>query len=337
MATLLLLVTSLIFTSAAVQPYHYYRSSNFDETLPLKTNVSSKLITSRTVIWNTTFRNFDSNQDVHVARFDIFFQNDTNISIPFSLRIGGTDGVLRLTNGPAYLFTTADRLTIEDTITSVTNSASTQDAVWLSGGSCVRIDISMDNNTISAGNNNMTVLVLSSGTIDYSLNDVNINVCNTSIIKIGTEDLHNNPVDYIPSGYCSHPLSGPGDAPDYDDLDAPIRPLKAHYHTRSAVYYTSRGVSYYNDSYDGYDESAMTEGELRFVTAGHFYGPETMWGNHDINDYYVLSLHEADPAKQSTKPSNPPNGFTPCPFACLDEPKQGNDMLRCVVNTTANN
>ena len=49
------------------------------------------------------------------------------------------------------------------------------------------------------------------------------------------------------------------------------------------------------------------------------------------SDYYVLSLHEADPSARRTGPSNPPSGYVPCPFACLDEPEEGQeDLLRCV-------
>ena len=59
----------------------------------------------------------------------------------------------------------------------------------------------------------------------------------------------------------------PGGAADYDDLDAPIGPLQAHYHTRGALYYTARGVSAYDRGVEG-----LTSGELRFVQTGFYYG-----------------------------------------------------------------
>ena len=90
--------------------YHYFRSSNFDAQIALKTNISSPhLSATRTVTWNTTFRNFDSPRDVYVTRFDIFHENG---HVP-GLRLGGNDGMLRLPNGPAYIFTTANKLDIE--------------------------------------------------------------------------------------------------------------------------------------------------------------------------------------------------------------------------------
>ena len=126
-------------------------------------------------------------------------------------------------------------------------------------------------------------------------------------------------------GECSRPLYGPGGAADFDDEDAPIRPLQSHYHTRAAIYYTSRGSSHFNDPLD---ERPATSGELRFVSAGHYYGPETLW-----DDSYVISLHEADPAARRVRPNHdPPAGFSPCAFACFDEPAAGGTgAMRCVV------
>ena len=317
---LFLAITQLAYSSAAGE-YYYFRADNFDAALPLTTNVTwSSISSSRAVTWNTTYRNFDSERDVHVTRFDLFLQN-TDLAL--SVRLGGADGLLQLPQGPAYLFSTADTLTVEDVVSGAAATATAQDAVWLSGGSCVRLDVSTWD---APPNRNMSVLLVSSGEIDPSLSGHEVKGCNQSAMRVGTADLHNNPVDYVSSGSCADPLKGPGGANDFDDMDAPIRPLASHYHTRSTIYYVSRGAADFNESVEG----PMTSGDLRFVTAGHFYGPETMWED----DQYVLSLHEADPAKRSTGPSNPPDGFVPCPFACLDEPK-GDAFLRCVVNATS--
>jgi len=312
-------------SAAAETSYHYYRTSNFDVQIPLRTNgTSAQVSSSRAVTWNTTFRNFDSEQDVYVTRFDVFHEAG---EIP-NIRLGGADGMLRLPEGPAYLFTGSGHLTVEDVVADrARTTATSKDPVWLSTGSCVTLDV-VPEERVRQTSGNITVLVVSSGRIDPTLqgHKLSMSECKASTVEKGYEDLHNNPIDYVSSGKCRNPLSGPGGAKDFDDLDAPIKPLQAHYHTRSAIYYTTRGASSFNDP----GQSPLTVGEMRFVTAGHFYGPETMWGR----EYYVLSLHESDPAARRTGPSNPPRGFEPCPFACLDkldEVEDAEDLMRCVV------
>jgi len=307
------------------EPYHYYRASNFDAQIPLQTNGTSVQVRSaRAVTWNRTFRNFDSEQDVYVTRFDVFHEAG---EIPH-IRLGGANGMLRLPEGPAYLFTGSGSLTIEDVANDHSRTmATSEDPVYLSAGSCVTLDVTTENR-MRQQSGNITVMVVSSGRIDPTLQGHNssLSECKTSIVEKGYEDLHNNPIDYVSTGKCRNTLSGPGGAKDFDDLDAPIRPLQAHYHTRSAIYYVTRGACSFNDL----GQSPLTVGELRFVTAGHFYGPETMWGR----DYYVLSLHESDPGARRTTPSNTPTGFEPCPFACLDkleDIEEGEDLMRCVV------
>ena len=105
-------------------------------------------------------------------------------------------------------------------------SATSEDAVWLSQGSCVRLDVTVGLRPLENGN--ITVLVVSSGKIDTTMseNDKSLDKCKESIMEIGYEFLHNNPIDYVQSGKCSNPLAGPGGAADFDDLDAPIRPLQ---------------------------------------------------------------------------------------------------------------
>jgi len=301
----------------------YFRTTNFDAELSLKTNASNSVKSSRSVIWNATYKNFDSPKGVHVTRFDIFHETD---GTRFTARLGGDKGMLSLPNGPAYIFSTVDKLTIVDTVTGKSYTATTEDPVWLSEGSCVHLDAANEAKRRERGN--MTLMVVSSGPIEPTLSALNDSKsCKESTMRIGYDSLHNNPVDYVPSGKCRNPLSGPGGAADFDDLDEPIRPLQSHYHTRSALYYTVRGSSSFNDAH----EEPVTSGEMRFVSQGHFYGPETMWER----DYYVASLHEADPTARSTKPSNPPHGFQPCPFACLDivdnKRVDKKDLMKCVL------
>jgi hypothetical protein len=203
------------------------------------------------------------------------------------------------------------------------------EAAWVPKGSCVTLDVA----TPASGATNVSVIVVSSGEFNASLpalGSAAAAACtSSSSMEVGYDSLHNNPVDYVQNGTCSSVLSGPPGADDFDDLDAPIRPLVSHYHTRAALYYTAAGASSFNDA----GEPPVTSGEIRWVTQGHYYGPETMWGD----DYYVMSFHEADPSARSTAASNPPSGFTPCAFACLDNPgaTPASELMRCVLPEAA--
>jgi len=357
-----------VIAHAEVKTFQYYRTDNFDTTTPLNTapvcydrcDVSglcsnaekcSKLVSAysceqyyapgkeyagwcdktcgyaacaeqsaqptapeaRMVSWNTTYSIFDSPQEVHVQRFDVFKASE-------DLRLGGKKAVLRLPNGPAYFFTTAPLLILNDVNSGKARTIYAEEAAWVSKGSCLQLDLASP----AAGASNASVLVVASGEISFGTDDDS--GCGNSTMVIGYEELHNNPVDYVQTGNCSNVLGGPGGADDFDDLDAPIHPLVSHYHTRGALYYTAAGVSNYNDP----GEAPVTTGEMRFVQTGHFYGPETMWGDN----YYVMSFHEADPSARSLAASSPPAGFQPCSFACLDDPSSlttSSEQMRCVL------
>jgi len=269
---------------------------------------------SRVVDWNNSYSIFDSPREVHVRRYDAF-------DAKMDLRLGGENGLIRLPEGPAYIFTTAPLLTIHDVTTNTARVIYAQEAAWVSQGSCIQLDMASP----AAGATNASVLIVSSGKAVASDKNEGLSGCANSTLVVGYEELHNNPVDYVVQGKCSSVLGGPGGAADFDDLDAPIKPLVAHYHTRGALYYTASGVSNYNDP----GEAPITTGEMRFVQWGHYYGPETMWGD----DYFVMSFHEADPSARSVAPSNPPSGFQPCAFACLDDPTGTTDeaLMKCVL------
>ena len=172
---------------------------------------------------------------------------------------------------------------------------------------------------------NMSLLVVSAGafTADFVTDKTS---CAESHVLIGSKDLHNNPVDYKATGPCSNPLNGHGIAPDYDDLDAPIGPLGMHYHSRGALYYISLGSSVYDKGV-----TALQEGELRFVQAGYYYGPETI-----SSGAYVSSLHEPDPsARRLNKtsvtvriPADDDEKEGTCAFACMEKP--GETWLKCI-------
>ena len=118
-----------------------------------------------------------------------------------ALRLGGNDGILQLPEGPAYLFTTADQLNIIDTVTGDVGTAMSEDVIWLDAGSCVRLEVG-SNEELQRDSGNVTILVVSSGAIDLTLNGNEFtSECTQSVMAIGLDDLHNNPIDYVASGW----------------------------------------------------------------------------------------------------------------------------------------
>ena len=118
-----------------------------------------------------------------------------------------------------------------------------------------------------------------------------------------------NEVDYTLSNSdsCTNPLSHGQNG--YSQTDEPIGPLDAHYHTRGALYYNQYGTSKYND--EAAPNDTIYQGELRFVNAGVYYGPEVM----DRSTCFVASVHEADPAALDPVGQDP---TSECPFACMN-------------------
>jgi len=264
---------------------------------------------ARVVHWNSTYRIFDSPRDVAITRFDVYTKSD--------VRLGGKRGFVQLKQGPAYFFTTSPLLTLTDIKTTKAQNIYSESVAWFSQGACLQLDL-------AHGTTNASVIVVSSGEIEQHFNDADAADagCVEGISRVGYDALHNNPVDYEVTGSCSNTLGGPGGASDFDDLDMPIRPLRKHYHSRGALYYTASGTSNYDEGVEG-----LRSGELRFVQQGVYYGPETM-----SDDAYVMSFHEPDPSGRRTSNSSTPTGYTPCAFACLDDPATtGKPTMKCAV------
>lgn len=133
---------------------------------------------------------------------------------------------------------------------------------------------------------------------------------------VGKADLAANAVPYALAGACYEGATH-GDVADYSNLDEPIGPLAAHYHTRGALYHVLYGSAKFNDANVGDD--TLRAGGVRFVNAGIFYGPEEM----DRSASWVISLHEPDPSRVAAAPG--PRA-SQCPFACFDDP---NATSRC--------
>lgn len=268
---------------------------------------------ARMVSWNQTFSIWDSPSEVHVTRFDL-------LKATQDARLGGAKAVLRLTEGAAYFFTTAGLVTLRDSATGNSTFICSQTPAWVSKGACLEIEMARP----VTGASNATLIVVSSGKAAVEFG-AETGTCKAAVFRSGydgDEGLHNNPVDYERTGTCSSVLPGPGGASDFDDLDMPIHALGKHYHSRGALYYNAAGNSAYDEGV-----ASLLPGELRFVQAGFYYGPETM-----SDDAYVMSFHEPDPSARSTGKSSPPSGYNPCGFACFDDPSsysQGVEPMRC--------
>lgn len=264
--------------------YAYFRSDNYDQAV----NVSRAV---RRVTWSTTYRIFDSLNEVSVTRYDVW--SDADFDVPIG-------------PGGGYLFTQSDRV-------DVLNTSFGRDSIAAvpGGGVCLSLKASPG-----------SVLVVNSGVPGPC-------VLKTVPLRVGTTELHNNAVDYVPNGTCARPIRGGGGAADYDNLDGPvIPPLASHFHTRGAIYYTVNGSATFDDGVD-----PAKSGELRFVNAGYFYGPETF-----DNGTRVISIHEPDPAWIVFDDNHhaADDYFQPCPIACLDEPPADAapaTLIRCVNPT----
>lgn len=268
---------------------------------------------ARRVDWNQTFSIWDSPSEVHVTRFDL-------LKATQDARLGGSRAVLRLGAGAAYFFTTSPLVTLRDITSGNATYIYPQIPAWVSKGTCLEIEIGRP----APGASNATLIVVSSGKSAIEFGDA-ATTCKTGVFRSGydgEEGLHNNPVDYEMTGTCNNVLAGPGGASDFDDLDMPIHALGKHYHSRGALYYNAAGSSAYDQGV-----ASLQPGELRFVQAGYFYGPERM-----TDDAYVMSFHEPDPSARSTAKSSPPRGYNPCGFACFDDPStygSGVEPMKC--------
>jgi len=269
----------------------------------------TQAVKARRVSWNSTYSIWDSPRAVHVSRFDLFGATQDQ-------RIGGEKAVFRLKEGAAYFFTTSPLVTLKDVASGKQSAFYSESVAWVSKGACLEINMAYPNSTDS--NSNVSLIVVSSGVAEFEV--AQEKDCVAGAMRVGYDELHNNPVDYEMNGACNNVLNGPGGATDFDDLDMPIRPLMKHYHSRGALYYVASGSSVMDEGVAG-----ILPGELRFVQQGYYYGPETM-----SDGSYVMSFHEPDPSARSTSNKTAPAGYNPCAFACLDDPStSGLETMAC--------
>jgi len=322
--------------------YAYYRNTNYDQGTPIPTycpDGSNETVIARAVSWDySTYRIFDSIDDVYVARYDVSFRENQS-----AVNLGAyEDACVRVGPGGAYFFTTSRMVTIEDVLGGESVNFDFLNLATVAGGACVKVTIEPDPERYNNGNSSLFV-VSAGGNFDptpacaATLTDVK-----KAHFRSGTDMLHNNAVRYVADGTCANPILGGPGAEDYDNLDGPdIPPLASHYHTRGSLYFSVNGST-------GFDEGVapLTRGELRYVAPGYFYGPEVL----EPAESFLIALHEPDPnwivyddedaGHETHAPSTAPvlslrgaaasdDDYSPCPIACLDLPNETSVPMRC--------
>ena len=306
---------------------YYYRRHNYDSSKALDilgTDDESAHGSVTLRLWKATFSIFDSPTDVRVQRLDLSGPPDSELELfPSSLRARG----LHLTAGPVWLFSDAT-LTIEDSQSGATTvmAYEAEPTAWISQNSCVRLRVQLGATAAAS------IFVVSSGVVNWETSDddgadddSNPNVCKASTIKVGTA-LDNNPAQYTLSeaASCTNvSMATHASSPDYSLVDEPVGSLAAHYHTRGALNFVLYGTTTFNDG-AGVVNDTLTSGELRFVDAGVYYGPEAVG-----DGTYMASVHEPDPAAVRTSPVAGASS-SQCPFACFDEADGSQTMARCI-------
>jgi hypothetical protein len=293
-------LASLGVVASATPDVFYYRNHNHDAS----TEIADGLATLRE--WESGFTMFDSTQAIKVQRLEVTGAPGS------SVQLYPEPSHLSLAAGPMYFFSNATTLTVEDKTTGTSHSASADDCVvWISQSSCVHLTVEIGTTGVASL---MAVTALEHAWNASTANDE----CGALEILIGADDLRDNNVPYelTPADSCDDGATH-RDTPGYSNLDEPIGPLAAHYHTRGALYYVQYGSATFNDA--NIDDDTINGGEMRFVNAAVWYGPEEM----DRSSTFCASVHEADPfavlspsaraAMKATKPA------AQCPFACFGD------------------
>jgi len=297
---------TLLVTLCSAEDVLYFRFANYDNSTTLDVSADAEVNLRE---WDATFAIFDSQRDVNVQRLDV-------TGTPGGIATLYHDKSLAFPNGPAYIFSNASALKIEDHTGAVTNVGPTDSVIWVSKAACLRFSITLSSDGVAG-------LILVSSGLTETAGVTELQSCEAASTLVGTPALSRNEVIYKlePEMACQEALNHGTDG--YSNLDMPIRPLRPHYHTRGALYYVLYGYAEYNDA--SVPDSFLLGGELRYVAPGIWYGPETMEG-----DTYVASVHEVDPAAvvYNVAPSPVPNN---CAFACT---QQDSTPALCVKEST---
>jgi len=273
----------------------YFRYGNHDNTAQLDSVSSDSTVQLRE--WSTTYSIFDSPLDMNVQRLDID-------GPPSGTATLYQEDLLAFADGPAYFFSNASAVSFEDHTGQVTGMEYSDAVAWVSSAACLKLSVDLSEHGKGS------LIIVSSGAPAMA-GMQGTDGCEAATVLVGTPALSRNEVSYkiSPANSCVNNLNHGTDG--YSNLDMPIRPLRAHYHTRGALYFVLYGRADYNDA--DVEDDYLLGGELRYVAPGVWYGPETI-----ESDSYVASVHEVDPAAivHHASPSPVPNN---CAFACVDE------------------
>jgi len=306
------LVASLVLYSVSLSAgkvgpnVAYFRNHNMDHSSEL-VGVSADAASVTLHRWDTTINIFDTVQDVKVQRIDITGTPKATISL-YSKAVP-----LHLSEGPMYIFHNATNLVVKDSSGTNYSAAKTDAVSWLSKGSCVSLEVEL------SAQGEASLIYVTSGAVKFEGETSPSCTAGSVLVGAGIKEgggggsgggnFFYNEVKYTLSNSdsCSNPLTHGVNG--YSQTDEPIGPLAAHYHTRGALYYTQYGQSKYND--EAAPNDTIYTGELRFVNAGVYYGPEEM----DSSTCFVASVHESDPAAVNPGSEGPDSE---CPFACMN-------------------
>jgi hypothetical protein len=298
----------------------YFRNHNMDHSSRLSVSTDATSVTLNK--WDTTINIFDTAKDVKVQRVDIVGSSGATVSLYSNA------APLHLVEGPMYIFHNATKLVMNDDA-GKSYSAGKSDAVsWMSEGACLHFSVEL------SSEGEASLFAVTSGAVNWNASAGLSQSCDTATVLVGAGTEVGggsmggwiyNEVKYTltNSQSCSNPLSHGSNG--YSQTDEPIGPLDAHYHTRGALYYNQYGTSKYND--EAAPNDTLYQGELRFVNAGVYYGPEEM----DRSTCFVASVHEADPAAVNPVGESPDSE---CPFACMNT-LGSNSPARCTRKSMA--
>ena len=211
--------------------YAYYRDGNFDSETRIPTYAhdgSNETVWARAVAWNySTYRIFDSIEDVHVARYDLSFRD--NVS---AVTLGAyADSCVRIGPGGAYFFTSSRMVTVEDVLGGADAEVVTFDFCSLAtvaGGACVKITVERDPEMYHHGNSSL--FVIAAGGADFDPTPAcaaTLSGVKKAHFRAGDEQLHNNAVRYEAEGTCANPIFGaPGAEASRRGVFTPAPPLR---------------------------------------------------------------------------------------------------------------
>lgn len=297
MARLPLILWSLLLVGTTAVDVAYFRDDAGSPKTRLNITEGSGNASAWLLTYEESIEVFDSPRPVRAYRV-VVRGTPTSYAALYPREAFGDDG-LSVENG-CYVFSNATYNVTDAKSESMRHVRYYDGVAWIGGaGSAARFDVYVDKAGASM------LFFVCSGELSFSKPAP---ASGTLSVLVGKEDLSANVVPYALDGECYEGATHPG-IEDYSNLDEPIGPLAAHYHTRGAIYHVLYGSAKFNDA--NVTNDTLVAGEVRFVNAGIFYGPEEM----DRSTTWTISLHEPDPSRVVSTPGA--KSPAQCPFACF--------------------